>query len=189
MTSADTRKMLSLLVLCFVPVAGYSAPLPARIEVCTEYNCDRPVSIPISTEAWHAIGQSFNGIDSAATEREAIRQAIAHFENMAGKQTGTWRDRPGNEGDPADAGQLDCVAESRNSDRYLRLLEAQGLLRWHQVMERRSRHPWLFDFHWTAVIRERGSDQYFAVDSWYLANGDPPYVQPLEAWLRGVSPE
>ena len=169
--------------------AGHATPPPDRIQVCTEYNCDHPVGIRITPEAWRDIRRGFMGLDSAAGEREAIRRAIARFEILAGEQTGTWRDRPGNDGDPADPGQLDCVAESLNSDRYLRLLEQQGLLRFHRVEERRSRHPWLFDFHWTAVIGERDSGRLFAVDSWYLANGEPPYVQPLDAWLRGAAPE
>ena len=82
-------------------------------------------------------------------------------------------------------GQLDCISESRNTTTYLRLLEAEGLLQWHTVEERQVRHPLIFNVHWSAVIRERTSGERFAVDSWFLDNGKPPFIQPLEDWLSG----
>ncbi len=161
---------------------------PPPFPVCTEYNCDYPRTIRITDADWRAIEAMFRDVGDAAGERAAIRRAIARLETLAGAITGTWRDRPENQGDPADPGQLDCVAESRNSHTYLTLLRDQGLLRWHRVLERQSRNPWLFDFHWSAAIQELDDGPRFAVDSWYLANGEPPDIQPLEEWRRGVPP-
>jgi hypothetical protein len=54
---------------------------------------------------------------------------------------------------------------------------------------RRVRRPLIFNVHWSAVIRERRIGRRFAVDSWFLDNGHPPFVQPLEDWLSGQGHE
>lgn len=181
------RKMAPwpLAMLLWWDLAAGASP---SLSVCTEYNCDHPVTIRLPAADWRGIERLFPAGQSAAAERAAIRRAIARLETLAGALTGTWRDRPRNEGDPADPGQLDCVAESINSHTYLELLAQRGLLRRHRVLPRESRNPWLFDFHWTAVIQELDSGRRYAVDSWYLANGEPPYIQPLESWRRGIEP-
>ena len=67
----------------------------------------------------------------------------------------------------------------------LGLYALAGLLQWHAVEERELRHPWILDLHWAAVIRDTSTDQRYAVDSWFLDNGQPPYIQPLDQWLSG----
>jgi len=83
---------------------------------------------------------------------------------------------------------LDCIAESINTTTYLNLIENDGLLRWHRVGDRQQRNPSWFSYHWTAVIEEHNSRQRYAVDSWYLANAEPPAVMLMEQWLRGHNP-
>ncbi|MBF0255765.1 MAG: hypothetical protein HQL47_04755, partial [Gammaproteobacteria bacterium] len=123
---------------------------------------------------------------NAAKEREKIAPAIGLLEGIIGKTTGTSADQPRNQatGDP---GQLDCVAESRNTQAYLKALQARGWLRFHRVVERVKRAPLFIDTHWTAVIEEKstakGKSERFAVDSWFRANGEPAVVMPLADWL------
>ncbi|MET0092598.1 MAG: hypothetical protein ABW120_03625, partial [Sedimenticola sp.] len=79
---------------------------------------------------------------------------------------------------------LDCIAESLNTTTYLKLMEDDGLLQWHQVLERKKRSIGFFAVHWTAVIREKTSRQKYAVDSWFLENGKPPVIQTIEEWKK-----
>jgi hypothetical protein len=81
-------------------------------------------------------------------------------------------------------GQLDCIAESINTMTYLMLLQQDGLLVRHRVLQRRKRNPWFVDVHWTAVIEDTSDQQHYAVDSWILGNGKPPVIQKLEDWLE-----
>jgi hypothetical protein len=126
---------------------------------------------------------------SASEERQSIRRAIALLETRVGDITGTWHDRAGNVAGAGKPGQLDCISESKNTATYLKLMAKDGLLAKHSVEARRVRRPWIFDAHWSAVIREAGTGQRFAVDSWFLDNGQPPRIQPLEEWLSGTSHE
>jgi hypothetical protein len=45
----------------------------------------------------------------------------------------------------------------------------------------------IFNTHWNAVIVDHGNGDEFAVDSWFLDNGQPPIIQPLNDWLSGRS--
>ena len=67
--------------------------------------------------------------------------------------------------------------------KHLSVLENAGLFRWHSVEGRVRRSSWVFDVHWTAVIRDVSTFEDFAVDSWFLANGRAPYVQTLTEWF------
>jgi len=124
---------------------------------------------------------------SALLEREQVRQAIALMEQFVGRHTPTWRDRGRNPPTDAWPGQMDCIDESFNTTRYLQLFAAYGGLRWHRVSERVVRAPYLFDLHWAGQLVERDTQRHYAVDSWYLDNGELPYIQPLDEW-RGKQP-
>jgi len=66
---------------------------------------------------------------------------------------------------------------------YLNALLSLKLLTWHDLAFKKRRIVW-FSTHWTAVIREKDSQQLYAVDSWYRDNGKPPYIQRLDDWKR-----
>jgi hypothetical protein len=151
--------------------------------VCTDYHCDKGAMVTLTAGQWQAVRDLFTLDASAAQERENIRQAIALLERDVGIITGTWRDLAGNVAGAGKPGQLDCISESKNTTTYLTLLFQDGLLRHHDIEERRVRRPLIFNAHWSAVIRERHTGQRFAVDSWFLDNAQPPYIQPLEEWL------
>ncbi|HFD81307.1 MAG TPA: hypothetical protein ENK05_13085 [Gammaproteobacteria bacterium] len=143
----------------------------------------------LDARQWQQVRALFATVADAPGERKRIAAAIGLLENQVGRIAGTWRDRGGNIAGSGLPGQLDCIAESKNTTTYLKLLARDGLLRWHRVDARRLRHPWILDLHWTAVIRERGSGRAYAVDSWFLDNGQPPYIQPLGDWLSGRRPD
>ena len=162
-------------------VAGWQ--VPPSFQTCLDYHCDRVKFIQLSTAHWAEVRKLFKSNASASTERRQIQQAVALLERLVGRQTGTWRDKPRNDGDSAEPGQLDCIAESINTTTYLNLLAQDGLLAWHRVLKRRQRNPWFFDVHWTAVIEDRTDHQQYVVDSWPFANGKTPVIQTLEDWL------
>jgi hypothetical protein len=156
---------------------------PPPFENCVDFHCDETRTVTLADSHWQSVRDLFAGETSPAGERERIRQAIALLEREVGMITGTSGDMARN---MTGAGkQLDCISESKNTTTYLQLLFNDGLLRWHEINERRVRYPLIFDTHWTAVIRERNTGQRYAVDSWFLDNGQPPYIQPLEDWLSG----
>ncbi len=41
---------------------------------------------------------------------------------------------------------------------------------YHHVEPRAVRTPWVYSTHWIAVIKETGTLQKYAVDSWFFAN-------------------
>jgi hypothetical protein len=169
-------------MLCSSTAQAWEAP--PRFDVCVDYHCDihRPVSL--SPTEWGEIRHLFTPpAPHARSERRQIKQAVARLEQLVGEKTGTWRDLKENDGEGSEIGQLDCIAESLNTTRYLRLMTEDKLLKWHRVTDRQQRNPWFFGAHWTAVIEERSNQQRYTVDSWFNANGEPPVVQTLSAWL------
>ena len=42
----------------------------------------------------------------------------------------------------------------------------------------------LFDAHYSAQVLEVATGERYVVDSWFLANGYRPVIQPVDAWGR-----
>jgi len=177
---------------CLLVLLPLTVPLQVRadtalptITICFNYNCNRTALVRPAAGEWQTVINLFQPTaHSAAAEREMIRQAIATLESIAGKQTPTFRDRGRNPIVDDWPGQMDCIDESTNTRRYLDLLQERGLLRWHRVAERAYRAPYILDQHWAGQITELATLDNYVVDSWYLDNGHPPYVQALQDWLR-----
>lgn len=69
------------------------------------------------------------------------------------------------------------------------LLQVDHLLKWHTVETRTSRGLGTLQVpHFTAVIRDQSDNMRYAVDSWFLDNGHPPFIVPLSVWERGWRP-
>jgi hypothetical protein len=153
---------------CLACTMASASPVNQPFFSCTDYHCDTGRMVTLTDSQW----------------RE-VRNLFAVLEKKVGAITGTWRDLAGNVAGAGEPGQLDCISESKNTTTYLQLMSDDGLLKWHAVEPRQVRHPFIFDVHWSAVIRDRTDGKRFVVDSWFLDNGQPPYVQPLEDWLDG----
>ena len=164
-------------------------PDPTQFTVCYNNGCASLARLKLSAEQWQSIRALFAPpADTAAGEREQIRTAIALFETIVGPMTGTSGDKGGTFAGFGESGQMDCIDESTNTTIYLLMLKKYGLLRWHNVADRATRWS-LFSWpHTTAVIEERANKQEWAVDSWFLDNGEPPFVLPLETWREGWKP-
>ena len=182
------------------------------IAICHNLGCKAQSAVTLAPKQLLNISRLFQPTaKTPRIERRQIRDAVALFERIAGKQTSIHRDRgrnpnsitasprprsqvrtaslflipPRNYGNIE--GQMDCVDESWNTTRFLEFLEQRGLLTWHHVLGAAFRTPGLFEPHWAAQVEETVSGERFAVDSWILDNGKPPYVQRLKAW-RGDLP-
>lgn len=167
-------------------------PVPGRFTICHGHTCARITEVSLSAEQWAEVRAVFHPpADAAAEERERIRAAVALLERIVGAMTGTDRDKGRNRAGMGLPGQMDCVDESTNTSVYLTMMYGDGLLPHHRVGRRSSRGPFTLVMgmpHSTAVIEETPSGRLFAVDSWFLDNGEPPYVVPLREWRSGWEP-
>jgi hypothetical protein len=178
-----TRYVLTgFLYFTCLSVAKVIIAAPAPFFSCTDYHCDEGQTVRLSDSQWQSVRALFSTpAASPEGEREQIRAAIALLESEVGRITGTWRDLGENAAGAGQPGQLDCISESKNTTTYLQLLAADKLLRWHTVEERQVRTLLVFS-HWSAVIRDLQSGERYVVDSWFLDNGEPPYIQTLADW-------
>ncbi len=177
--------LLSLLVVLSAPMPRLNAD---TLMLCYGYGCKQAVPVTLTRLDWAVLRAAFPEPRNAAEERDAIAQSVAWFEQLAGQVTPIHRDRGGNPLTARQPGQLDCIDESLNTTALLILLDQQGLLRWHRVLERAYRAPWVLDQHWSAQIEEVGTGQRFVVDSWPQDNGQPALIQTYEDWRGKARP-
>lgn len=165
-------------------------PETGRFSICHGHTCSRIATTGLGPSDWRRATADLR--EKAATpelERERIARAVGIMEQVVGIKTGTASDRAGNLAGLGQAGQMDCVDEATNTSVYLTLFANAGLLHWHEVHHRTSRgFINLRGPHSTAVIRDRSSGEYYAVDSWFRDNGEPAYVIPLSTWRWGWTP-
>lgn len=166
-------------------------PALEQFSVCYGHTCNSISNIGLQENEWRDIEAIFtdNEISNPVEERVVIGRAIAEFEKIVGKYTGTSEDLGQNSAGAGLPGQLDCVDETINTTVYLSLFQNNQLLKWHTVDERISRGIMsLQKPHFTAVILDKSDNTKYAVDSWFRDNGEPPYIVPLNDWKAGWNP-
>ncbi|TNF93432.1 MAG: hypothetical protein EP297_12585 [Gammaproteobacteria bacterium] len=162
-----------------------AAAAESPLTICVNYHCEQQLEIQLTPDEWQAVLSPFaEPANDARTERTQVSRAIALFEKVVGPHARTNTDKARNDGDGDQIGQLDCIAESKNTKHYLNWLDRKGKLRWHSVENRISRSPLLFDVHWSAVIKQHTNNKSYVVDSWFYANGEVPVIQPVDQWLE-----
>lgn len=167
-------------------------PLPSRqaIPVCSGYGCRIVDTVSLGDVEWRAVRTVFEPrAHAAADERRQIARAIALIERFIGPKTDTVHDKGGTFPGLFQDGQMDCIDESTNTTLYLRLLAADGLMRWHDVGPDATRGYFLFGWpHTTATLHEKPSGAAYAVDSWFFDNGAEPVIISLGQWRDGWNP-
>lgn len=165
-------------------------PSLANIQFCHGYGCRMRSSIHLSGSDWAYITDPLKNIKSAEQERAALAQTIARYEMIIGDIAGTYRDKARSPAFAVDKYQLDCIDESVNTSTLLDLLDLAGLLHWHQPATPAKRGSVLSSNwpHNTAVIQEKMSAAFYAVDSWFHENGRAAEIVLLEQWLGGWQP-
>jgi hypothetical protein len=175
-------------LLCALVAPGLRAHAE-ELTICYNYSCSAKAAVDYAEENLQPLGQRLDTAANAAAEREVISAVIGRMYAIAGEQTPVWRDRGGNYADGGENGKMDCIDHATNTSAFLRLLQARGWLRFHEVLEPVMRRRFLFAEHWTARIRDRQTQEVYAVDSWFFDNGHPAAVLPLEDWLAGKTPD
>lgn len=165
-------------------------PEISDFTICHGNTCRYISRTSLNDTEWNPVSGLFSTpANTPAGERERVRKAVALLEAVVGEKTGTSNDKAENFKGMGESGQMDCVDESTNTSVYLILLQNAGLLHWHTVDRRASRGLLsLQPPHFTAVLREKQSSERYAVDSWFLDNGEPPYIVPLSVWKGGWKP-
>ena len=170
-------------------LAAPGLALADQVTICYNYGCYTKAQVAYSDRQLDTLHQLLAAAGDAGAEREAISVAIGRMYGIAGEQTPVWRDKGGNYADGGVNGQMDCIDHSTNTDTFLRLLQAHGWFRFHEVLEPLRRTRFIFAVHRAARIGERGTQQAYAVDSWYFDNGHPAAVLSVEDWLAGKRPD
>ncbi|HEY9211048.1 MAG TPA: hypothetical protein VIO56_06515 [Methylotenera sp.] len=162
-------------------------------EVCTGGGCAEVKHVSLTDDEWQSITSIFMDarmVFNAEQERDQIALAIGAFESIVGRKTSTETDLAGTFGNSDYPGQLDCNDEAINSTTYMRLMRQNGLLKFHEIEDTRTRNFFFTGWpHSTAVIHETASGERFAVDSWFYDNGFPATIVPFNVWKSGYIPE
>ena len=166
-------------------------PTPAKYSVCHGNSCRLRTEVSLSPAEWAQVRALFDPAPKdAAAERHQIALATGMLEIFTGKQAGTLEDAPGMGVHWNPDGQLDCIDEATNSTAYMRMMAADGLIRFHDIGLPANR---FVITAWgpsnTATVKERATGKVFAVDSYFRANGEPADILPLDVWTAGWVPE
>lgn len=167
---------------------GLPAPTQKAFPHCSAYDCATMQIANFWPREWKKVEKQFKPkAKTPEKERQQVADAIMVMEQIIGPITGT-------DGDVGDTfkktgkGQLDCVDESTNTSVYLDLLIQDGLITYHTLAAPQARAPAFRWPHQTAVLIEKESGEFYAVDSWFDDNGKPIYIIPLEQWMDGWKP-
>jgi len=189
-----------------------SAPARAdeKIEICYNYGCGSTASIAYTEAQLERVGQWMLHAQDAASERRILRGVMGKLYTWAGLQSPVKADRGGNDADDSVEGRMDCVDHTISTTRLLKMLQAHGWLRYHEVSDPAERKRVLGVLqHFSATIEARpGRVQdwqlstgltrdadnalrgpRFVVDSWFHDNGEPAEIMPLDEWLNGGGPD
>ncbi len=164
-------------------------PTPASFSYCHSHGCEQRSRIALDAEEWKdAVWRLIPEPATAAEERQRLAWAAGDFERVVARKTGTSGDLGGSFSGFGKSGQLDCIDESLDMTLFLRLLDGQGLLRFHRPASPLTKGN-LFDSwpHYTASMIEFESGQVYALDSWYFDNGEPALVLRSEVWLGNLN--
>ena len=168
-----------------------------NVDVCYNYGCAAEGNVVFSGKQLAELRGMLRAAGNAERERAALARAIGRMYAWAAEQTPVGNDKAGNFADGGMIGQMDCIDHSTTTTRLLRLLDKRGWLRFHRVdgVVRRSN---LFFQHFSAAIEDLGDGvsvirtddeaRTWAVDSWYVDNGKPAWIAPLDVWEADHGP-
>ncbi|MEH6402846.1 MAG: hypothetical protein V7750_05690 [Sneathiella sp.] len=162
-------------------------PTPTAVTYCSSHGCLERETLSLTPAQWQHVTKSMREKASdPVQERVNISLAVAEYEKIAGKKSGT-------SGDRARTGlnnmnQLDCIDESINTTSLLVMMEEDNLIQWHSLAGTVGRGE-AFDWpHFAPSLQETGSQEIFVMDSWFRNNGKPAVVLPLQVWKAGWNP-
>lgn len=170
---------------------GYGAgAVPTKLTACYGYGCRMEKAFAITSKMSDRFAAIMGaGKASPQAEREAIRRAVAYYEDLSANAIGVRDKAKSPVVASGEKGQMDCIDESTNTRHILTYLANRGLITQHSVEQNVTRGA-LIDGrypHWTAVVKDKADGKKWAVDSWYEPAGGLPDVTELAYWrTRGV---
>ena len=162
-----------------------ATPVPSSFHYCHSHGCKDRSLLSLTGEQWRdATWRLIPEPATAEEERERLAWAVADFETIVARETGTADDVGGSFAGFGKTGQLDCVDESLNMTMFLRMVDGQGLLRFHRPSQPVTKGSLIDGWpHYSATMVELESGQHYTLDSWYFDNGQPALVLRREIWL------
>ena len=176
-------------LLLLAALAATGARADQVVRVCYNYGCYTEDLVSYSDARMQWVRDVLGGAATPEREREYVSLVVGRLYAWAAEQTPIGADRGGNFADEGRPGSMDCIDHSTTTDRFLRLFEAHGWLRFHRVGAIVVRHRWIVSQHFSAVLEEKASGDRYVVDSWFVNNGEPAVVMPLAAWQEGGGPD
>ena len=159
------KTKLWLLPLLWLAANAAQAAAPERMQICYRYGCKADTYVNVDAGTRARLQALFQNINSAAAERDAVRDAVQQLYLNAGAQSPIYQDKGGNFRDGLAEGRMDCADHSTNTTTFLNYLAAQGWLQYHRVGKPVYRLPRIIDLHYAAQLIENGSGEKWAVDS------------------------
>ena len=137
----------------------HSMPSLAEFEICQGGGCVQSDTLSLTPAEWDNVTRLFTPQpQTAEAERNAISLAIGLLEDMVGTKIGTAADRAGTFNNSYYLHQQDCNDEAINSTTYMRLMQQAGLIRFHDILDTRTRQFFFTGWpHTAAVIREQAT--------------------------------
>jgi hypothetical protein len=196
--------LAALLVMLAGPVVA-----DEMVAICHGYSCFAQADIRYSEGQLGDVRRLLMAAVDPESERNSLSLAIGLLYRWGGEQSAIHNDRGGNLADEYGSGRMDCIDHSTSTTRLLKMLENRGWLRWHRVLEPAVRRfALVFEAHWSAVIEAVGGNgavakagdgepglneqpeaARFVVDSWFVDNGQPAVILPLDEWKKGAGPD
>ncbi len=179
-----------------------------KVSVCYNYGCLVEEAVRYSDPQLATVKRMLQAARSPLLERKILASVVGQLYRWAGQQTPIYADRGGNMADDGVRGGMDCIDHSTTTTRFLKMLERRKWLRHHRVLEPARRSRLIIFEHFSAVIEElpprwlpslkisagleipeQGEPTRFVVDSWFVNNGQPAVILPLDEWLDGGGPD
>ncbi|QDX81233.1 hypothetical protein B9N43_08265 [Denitratisoma sp. DHT3] len=180
------HRWLGLLLLALLG----GARADEQVMVCYGYGCAHQAPALFADSQLDPLlarlGTAHDGVD----ERRLLAEAVGQLYGWAGQQTPIHADRGGNYADEGRRGSMDCIDHSLTTTRLLTMLANRGGLHFHHVIARVLRTRGMIFEHYSAAIAESGEGaRRYAVDSWFVDNGKPAVILPLDEWMDGGGPD
>lgn len=168
----------------------HTQPSLEAFEICQGGGCTHSDQLQLTLPEWDNVIRLFTPqAENPEQERSQIAAAIGMLEDIIGTKIGTTADRAGTFGNSDYQYQQDCNDEAINSTTYMRLMQQAGLMRFHTILDTRTRKFFFTGWpHSAAVIRENESKAEYAVDSWFYDNGHAATIVPMAQWKDGYIP-
>jgi len=171
-------------------------PTLTAFTQCHGFGCAVASDVSLSPHEWRRVAAVFHPRPAnARAERQRIARAIVVMQRLVGAQTGTavhqWTHQnlyiKPNFGDTS---QFDCIDEAVNTWTYLTLMERDHLFHFHRVAKLAyAGLPTDTNPRNTAVIQDKATGEYFAIDPSLVDYNVPPPVMPLKVWLGAWPPK